>query len=112
MKPTAFLAAMAIASSGVNADCFSNGMIGHYGSWLKQKISALNTDRLSLACMAIAGAAKESFVGEEVRTYCMQEADGLKWDFSIKVLGYAAMSCIVDLALCFLLQFRCSNIRL
>ncbi|KAI3531216.1 hypothetical protein CABS01_05534 [Colletotrichum abscissum] len=87
MKPTAFLTAMAIASSGVNADCFPNGMIGHYGTWLKQKVLALNADRLALACMAIAGSAKESFVGEESRTYCMQEADGLKWDFSIKNLN-------------------------
>lgn len=100
MKPTTFLAVMAIAGSGVNADCFPKGMIGHYGTWLKQKVTAVGADRLSLVCMAIAGAAKEAFVGEESRTFCMQEQDGLKWDFSIKV-GYTAMSCSLDLAFCF-----------
>ncbi|KXH68574.1 hypothetical protein CSAL01_05161 [Colletotrichum salicis] len=87
MKPTAFLAVLAIAGSSVNADCFDNGMTANYGKWLSEKISAVNSDRLSLVCLAIVGAAKEAFVGHESRTFCMQEKSGLKWDFSIKNLN-------------------------
>lgn len=77
---------MILAATTVAAICFSSGMTAEKGKFLKEEIKELKKKtRMEIVCNAIAGGGKMKWHKGEQRRFCMQEKDGLKWDFMLKV---------------------------
>lgn len=77
---------MILAATTVAAICFSGGMTAEKGKFLKEEIKELKKKtRMEIICNAIAGNGKMKWHKGEQRRFCLQEKDGLKWDFMLKV---------------------------
>lgn len=77
---------MILAASTVAAMCFGGGMTANKGKWLKEEIKEFNKiTPMEIVCNALAGNGKMKWHKHESRQFCMQEKDGLKWDFMLKV---------------------------
>lgn len=68
--------------------CYSTGKKGDYGKWLLAKDTTLDQERLAWACSSIVGRGLIKFNAQEVRTFCIQQEYGFKWDFQLRYLGY------------------------
>ncbi|KAF9878151.1 hypothetical protein CkaCkLH20_04189 [Colletotrichum karsti] len=80
------LLVLALPISATTTGCFKGGEFGSYGKWLKEIDDVIKQERLEVACAMLAGDGKRKFKGHEERLFCMQEKDGLKWDFSLKYI--------------------------
>ncbi|KAF5502270.1 hypothetical protein CGCA056_v014733 [Colletotrichum aenigma] len=80
---------MILAATTVAAICFSGGMTAEKGKFLKEEIKELKKKtRMEIICNAIAGNGKMKWHKGEQRRFCLQEKDGLKWDFMLKYINW------------------------